>query len=166
MTGAGGVAPRRKIAAGNWKMNGLLNASDMLAELQGELQTAMKTATPAPNCDIIICPPFPLYPAVWATTCTKNPANLTGRTRLPPPPNRRIHGRHIGRDAGRHRREIRHYRSFGTQGKPRGNRRYHSPENPGRVAGRAVRDCVRGGNSGGTRRRANRRCPPVANQPA
>ncbi len=36
-------------------MNGLLNASDMLAELQGELQTA-KTA---PNCDIIICPPFP-----------------------------------------------------------------------------------------------------------
>ncbi len=51
-----GDAPRRKIAAGNWKMNGLLNASDMLAELQGELQTAMKTE---PNCDIIICPPFP-----------------------------------------------------------------------------------------------------------
>ena len=55
MTRAGELAPRRKIAAGNWKMNGLLNASDMLAELQGELQGA----TPAPNCDIIICPPFP-----------------------------------------------------------------------------------------------------------
>ena len=78
MTRAGGDAPRRKIAAGNWKMNGLLNASDMLAELQGELRNAMKTATPEPNCDIIICPPFPYIHPFGQILGQKPPQILLG----------------------------------------------------------------------------------------
>ncbi len=43
---------RKKIAAGNWKMNGV-EAS--LSELD-----ALKTAHPSSACDIVICPPAPL----------------------------------------------------------------------------------------------------------
>ncbi|GAA6201654.1 triose-phosphate isomerase [Aquicoccus sp. SU-CL01552] len=43
---------RRKLAAGNWKMNGTGAA---LAEVQ-----ALARAHPSPNCDILICPPAPL----------------------------------------------------------------------------------------------------------
>ena len=43
---------RRKIAAGNWKMNGLAAA---LAEV-----TALAAAHPAPGCDVLICPPATL----------------------------------------------------------------------------------------------------------
>ncbi|MDF1715060.1 MAG: triose-phosphate isomerase [Antarcticimicrobium sp.] len=43
---------RRKLAAGNWKMNG---TGASLAELQ-----ALARAHPAPECDILICPPAPL----------------------------------------------------------------------------------------------------------
>ena len=43
---------RRKLAAGNWKMNGT-NAS--LTEL-----TALASAHPTPGCDILICPPATL----------------------------------------------------------------------------------------------------------
>ncbi len=43
---------RRKLVAGNWKMNG--TAADL-----GELE-ALTRAHPAPNCDILICPPTTL----------------------------------------------------------------------------------------------------------
>lgn len=43
---------RRKLAAGNWKMNGV--AADL-----GELQ-ALAAAHPAPAVDLLICPPAPL----------------------------------------------------------------------------------------------------------
>lgn len=43
---------RRKLAAGNWKMHGL--GADL-----GELDTLM-AAHPAPDVDLLICPPFPL----------------------------------------------------------------------------------------------------------
>ncbi len=43
---------RRKLAAGNWKMNGTGAA---LAEVQ-----ALAKAHPSPDCDILICPPAPL----------------------------------------------------------------------------------------------------------
>ena len=43
---------RRKIAAGNWKMNGLAAA---LAEI-----AALAKAHPAPGCDVLICPPATL----------------------------------------------------------------------------------------------------------
>lgn len=42
----------RKLAAGNWKMNGLAEA---LAEID-----ALAAAHPAPSCDILICPPATL----------------------------------------------------------------------------------------------------------
>lgn len=42
----------RKLAAGNWKMNGLLEA---LAEVQ-----ALHAANPSPGCDVAICPPATL----------------------------------------------------------------------------------------------------------
>ena len=47
---------RRKIAAGNWKMNGL-KAS--IAELE-----ALKTSSVGTNCDVIICPPATLVAAM------------------------------------------------------------------------------------------------------
>lgn len=42
----------KKLAAGNWKMNGLDTA---LAEID-----ALASAYPAPNCDVLICPPATL----------------------------------------------------------------------------------------------------------
>lgn len=42
------MAPR-KLAAGNWKMNGNLAALDQIDEL--------RAACPAPACDVLICPP-------------------------------------------------------------------------------------------------------------
>ena len=49
---------RRKMAAGNWKMNGL--RAD-LAEI-----TALASATSTTACDVMICPPAPLIPAMLA----------------------------------------------------------------------------------------------------
>ena len=43
---------RRKLAAGNWKMNGLVTS---LVELD-----ALMTGVGEPNCDVLICPPFTL----------------------------------------------------------------------------------------------------------
>jgi triosephosphate isomerase len=43
---------RRKLAAGNWKMNGTAAALDELS--------ALAKAHPTPNSDILICPPAPL----------------------------------------------------------------------------------------------------------
>lgn len=49
---------RRKIAAGNWKMNGLPQS---MAEVE-----ALASVHAAPGCEVIICPPFPLIPALVA----------------------------------------------------------------------------------------------------
>lgn len=49
---------RRKLAAGNWKMNGLKAA---LAEID-----ALEAAFPAPDCDVLICPPATLISAMAA----------------------------------------------------------------------------------------------------
>ncbi len=48
----------RKLAAGNWKMNGAPGSEAMLADLAA--------AVPQPGCDVLICPPFPLIPAFLA----------------------------------------------------------------------------------------------------
>lgn len=40
---------RRKLAAGNWKMNGSLDALDMISELNGKHTGC--------SCDVVICPP-------------------------------------------------------------------------------------------------------------
>ncbi len=49
---------RRKLAAGNWKMNGLTAA---LAEAD-----ALAKAHPAPGCDVLLCPPATLVGAMAA----------------------------------------------------------------------------------------------------
>jgi triosephosphate isomerase (TIM) len=46
------MATRRKLAAGNWKMNGL---SANLSEVE-----ALMAAHPAPGCDVLLCPPATL----------------------------------------------------------------------------------------------------------
>jgi triosephosphate isomerase len=53
------MTDRRKLVAGNWKMNGL--RADGLA-LAGELARRMRAAMGAetPRCDLLICPPAPL----------------------------------------------------------------------------------------------------------
>jgi triosephosphate isomerase len=53
------MAPR-KLAAGNWKMNGTLAA---LAEIDQLL-----AAQPSPGCDVLICPPATLIQAMTART--------------------------------------------------------------------------------------------------
>lgn len=45
---------RRKMAAGNWKMNGSKASLQMLKDLASN--------HPAPDCDVLICPPAPLIP--------------------------------------------------------------------------------------------------------
>ncbi|WP_171324372.1 triose-phosphate isomerase [Halovulum dunhuangense] len=45
---------RRKIAAGNWKMNGTRASRAVL--------DALKAAHPDPGCEVVICPPAPLIP--------------------------------------------------------------------------------------------------------
>ncbi len=49
---------RKKLAAGNWKMNG---GKASLAEIE-----ALEAAFPAPNCDVLICPPATLISAMAA----------------------------------------------------------------------------------------------------
>ena len=53
---------RRKLAAGNWKMNGMQAA---LAEI-----TALNAAFPNPDCDVIICPPATAIAAMAALNGT------------------------------------------------------------------------------------------------
>ena len=55
------MTTRRKLAAGNWKMNGV---GSNLAEVE-----ALKGAHPAPGCDILLCPPATLLDRMSAL-CT------------------------------------------------------------------------------------------------
>lgn len=58
---------RRKLIAGNWKMNGLSRDGLALAEaLAGMLEEAGVAGRP-PSCDLLICPPFVLLPLLRAT---------------------------------------------------------------------------------------------------
>jgi len=54
---------RRTLIAGNWKMNGLLEDSVAL----GRDLSARWAAGPAPDRDLLVCPPFPLLAPVAAT---------------------------------------------------------------------------------------------------
>jgi triosephosphate isomerase len=56
------MSQRRTLIAGNWKMNGLRADSVALASALA----ARLVEGPAPNCDLLICPPFPLIPLVAA----------------------------------------------------------------------------------------------------
>jgi triosephosphate isomerase len=73
---------KRKLAAGNWKMNGT-NAS------LGEI-TALATAYPAPGVDILICPPATLL--VQAAALTADHAMMIGAQDCHPAPS----GAHTG----------------------------------------------------------------------
>lgn len=61
---------RRKLAAGNWKMNGL-KAS--LAEA-----SALAAACPAPDCDVLLCPPATLI-APMAAALAGTPVKIGGQ---------------------------------------------------------------------------------------
>lgn len=60
---------RRKLAAGNWKMNGL--AAD-LAEIE-----ALASAQPAPDCEMLICPPATLLSRMAASA--RGPVMIGGQ---------------------------------------------------------------------------------------
>ncbi|MGM0586600.1 MAG: triose-phosphate isomerase [Pseudomonadota bacterium] len=62
--------PRRKLAAGNWKMNGL---AAQLAEVE-KLTAAIGT----PGCDVLICPPATLL-APMARTASGGPVAVGGQ---------------------------------------------------------------------------------------
>ncbi len=61
---------RKKLAAGNWKMNGLKASLTEIA--------ALAKACPAPNCDILICPPATLL-AGMADACSGTPIKVGGQ---------------------------------------------------------------------------------------
>ncbi|MCP5072349.1 MAG: triose-phosphate isomerase [Rhodobacteraceae bacterium] len=61
---------RRKIAAGNWKMNGLREA---LREVE-----ALHSANPSPNCEVIVCPPATLIRSM-AKICDTMDINVGGQ---------------------------------------------------------------------------------------
>lgn len=61
---------RRKLAAGNWKMNGLASAQQEVESL-GKLQ-------PNPACEIVICPPSTLL-AAMAQTCAGSSVSVGGQ---------------------------------------------------------------------------------------
>lgn len=54
------MADRRKLAAGNWKMNGTSAALDQIDALAGKIGT--------PGCDVLICPPATLIAPMVART--------------------------------------------------------------------------------------------------
>ncbi|QPM89341.1 triose-phosphate isomerase [Pseudooceanicola algae] len=62
---------RRKMAAGNWKMNGLRSSLDELEALAG--------AHPDPACDVLICPPATLL-ALAADRCAGTAIRVGGQT--------------------------------------------------------------------------------------
>jgi len=64
------MTKRRKIAAGNWKMNGLREA---LAEVE-----ALHAANPEPGCEVIICPPATLLRSM-AKICAEAAINVGGQ---------------------------------------------------------------------------------------
>ncbi len=61
---------RRKLAAGNWKMNG---TSDALAQLE-----ALRKAHPTPGVDVLICPPATLISAA-VVTAADHPLSIGGQ---------------------------------------------------------------------------------------
>ncbi len=82
---------RRKLVAGNWKMNGnhAVNA---------ELLAGIMAARPF-GCDVAVCVPFP-YLSEAAVALAGSDAAL-GRARLLGACIRRLHRRGVGRHAGR-----------------------------------------------------------------
>ncbi|MBV1864168.1 MAG: triose-phosphate isomerase [Rhodobacteraceae bacterium] len=64
------MSSRRKIAAGNWKMNGLRQA---LSEVE-----ALHVSNPAPECEVVICPPATLIRSM-AKRCTEMAINVGGQ---------------------------------------------------------------------------------------
>jgi triosephosphate isomerase (TIM) len=85
----------RKLAAGNWKMNGLAAQLDEVA--------ALAAAHPAPGCEVLICPPATLVARLARQVSTLNSPILTGGQDCHPKPS----GAHTGdisaamlRDAG------------------------------------------------------------------
>lgn len=61
---------RRKLAAGNWKMNGLQSA---LAEVD-----LLAKAHPDPSCEVVLCPPATLVRSM-AKTCLENCVTIGGQ---------------------------------------------------------------------------------------
>ena len=64
------MADRRKLAAGNWKMNG--TAADL-----SEIETLLRDH-PAPGCEILICPPATLLDRM-ARLCADRPVAVGGQ---------------------------------------------------------------------------------------
>ena len=69
-----GLGLRKKLIAGNWKMHGS-------AALVSELFAALRPELERTNCEIALCPPFPLIPAIRETV-----QSLLADRRLQMPP--------------------------------------------------------------------------------
>ena len=134
---------RRKLVAGNWKMNGLAASAAVVDDLAA--------ACPAPACDVLICPP-----ATLLARLAGGPFPVGGQDCHPEPA-----GAHTGdlaaemlADAGAiggHRRPLR------AAGRPRRDRRAGPRQGRGRLARRADRHRLRRRDRGRARRRPDPR---------
>ena len=106
----------RKLIAGNWKMNGLAAS---LAEAAADRWRALPSDGAAPTS--CICPPATLIAQMrWATRGSPAPDRRAG---LPCQGLGRPYRRHLRRDAGRCRRDLRHRRPFRAPRRPWRDRR-------------------------------------------
>ena len=86
---------RKKIVAGNWKMNETLQEGVQLAKDINDLLKADK-----PNCDVVICTPF-IHLASVAPVLDKEIVGL-GAENCADKEKRRLHGRSVSRHGEEH----------------------------------------------------------------
>jgi hypothetical protein len=117
-------AQMKKLAAGNWKMNGTAAA---LAEVK-----ALIDAHPDPACEMLLCPPATLIAQMaWAA---RGIGPEDRRAGLPHAGLGRPYRRHLGRDAGRCRRKPCDPGPFRTPRRPWRDRRAGARQGRGRTA--------------------------------
>ena len=132
----------KKLAAGNWKMNGTWRQPCRNPGPGRSASRARPATSDLPACDIAVAP------VRGCRFCDRNRWSGLPRQCLGRP-----YRRHLGRNDRRCGRLLRHRRPFRTAHRSRRNRCDRPRQGRSRLAGRSDRDRLRGRNPGGTRGR-------------
>ena len=97
----------RPLVAGNWKMNGLQRS----AQGAGRGRAGLHARACKAKVDLLVCPPATLI-AHWPRKRRRLAASPSAGRIATPRQSGAYHRRHLGRDAGRCRRDLRHRRPF------------------------------------------------------
>ena len=149
---------RKKLVAGNWKMHGSHSAN---AELLSGILAARPFA-----CDVAVCVPFPVPErgrgGAGGQRCPLGRAGLLAARQG------RVHGRGLGRDAGRVRLPLRDRRPLRAPRDARRDRPARGRQGQGRPRARAHAHRVRGRDAGPARAghgAGDRQAPAVGRHP-